>query len=60
MILDFPDPHGSMRYRLARTTPRTPPGRMGALVCSTEVSTTTHAPLGRSDLQDLQKEKKLN
>lgn len=53
MIRDFPDPQGSMRYRLASTTPRTPPGRMGALVCSTEVSTTTHAPLGKSDLQDL-------
>jgi hypothetical protein len=53
MIRDLPDPQGSMRYLEASTIPLTPPSITGPSGCSTDVSTMTHAPLGRSVLQDL-------
>jgi hypothetical protein len=53
MILDLPDPQGSIRYLEARTIPLMPPSITGPSGCSTDVSTMTHAPLGRSVLQDL-------
>lgn len=54
--LDFPDPQGSMRYREARTTPRTSPINR-AFACSTEVEIRTHVPRERFVLQDLSSEK---
>jgi hypothetical protein len=53
MIRDLPDPQGSIRYLEASTIPLTPPSITGPSGCSTDVSTMTHAPLGRSVLQDL-------
>lgn len=53
MMRDLPDPQGSMRYLEASTIPLTPPSITGPSGCSTDVSTMTHAPLGKSVLQDL-------
>jgi hypothetical protein len=53
MMRDLPDPHGSMRYLEASTIPLTPPSITGPSGCSTDVSTMTHAPFGKSVLQDL-------
>lgn len=53
MIRDLPDPQGSIRYLDASTIPLTPLSITGPSGCSTDVSTITHAPLGRSVLQDL-------
>ena len=49
---DFPEPHGSMRYRDASTTPRTPPMSDDS-GCSIDVDINAHTPRGRSVLQDL-------
>lgn len=43
MIFDFPGELGSIRYREAKTTPRTPPNSSEASMCSTDVSTITQA-----------------
>jgi len=53
MMRDLPDPQGSMRYLEASTIPLTPPSITGPSGCSTDVSTMTHAPFGKSVLQDL-------
>jgi hypothetical protein len=53
MMRDLPEPQGSMRYLEASTIPLTPPSITGPSGCSTDVSTMTQAPLGKSFLQDL-------
>ena len=53
MIRDLPDPQGSMRYLEARTMPLTPPSITGPSGCSTDVSTITQAPFGKSVRHDL-------
>lgn len=53
IIFDFPLPQGSIKYLEAKTTPLTPPKSNEASGCSMDVSITTHAPRGKSDLQDL-------
>jgi hypothetical protein len=47
MTLDFPFKIGSIKYRLANTTPRTPLSNNGAPGCSMEISAATHAPFGK-------------
>lgn len=53
MILDRPVPQGSIKYLDASTTPLTPPKSRLASAWSTDVSTITQAPRGRSERQDL-------
>lgn len=50
---DLPLPQGSIKYRDAKTMPRVPPNVIGAFGCSTDVSTITQAPLGKSFRHDL-------
>lgn len=54
MMRDLPLPQGSMRQRDANTIPRTPPTSSPPSPCSTDVSTTTQAPLPISVRHDLQ------
>lgn len=54
IIFERPLPHGSIKYRDASTTPLTPPNSKLAWAWSTDVSTMTQAPRGKSERQDLQ------
>lgn len=52
---DLPDPHGSIKYLEARTTARIELLPKLACLWSTEVSTTAHAPRGKSVLHVLKR-----
>lgn len=54
--LDFPEPHGSIRYWESITTARTPPISW-ASSCSTDRDTRVHIPLGKSVFQVLEPNK---